>query len=450
MTEPEPYKDASLEGIEGTARPRDKYQDDPFGNEEGNKIQYKTLTWWQTAFIMIAETISLGILSLPSVLATVGLVAGVILIIGMGIIATYTGYVLGQYKLAYPHIHTMGDAGEVLAGAWGREICGFAQATFLVFTMGSHILAFSIMMNVLTNHALCTIWFMVIGTIISFICTLPRTLKSVSHLSIASFASVLAAILITMIGVGVKGIRPEVELEMTTENTFDKAFIGVMNIIFAYAGHLAFFSFISEMKDPKEYPKALFSLQISDTILYLVAAVVIYYYTGKNVASPALGSTGPLLRKIAYGIASPTIIIAGVINAHVAAKYVYLRMFRGTKHLGAGSLYSNTVWVVILVIIWVIAWVIAEAIPSFNNLLALISALFVSWFTYGVSGVMWLHINKGGWFLNWKKTCLTVINFGICVMGIAIAVLGLYSSGKAIHDQDANGLSAFSCADNSQ
>ncbi|KAI5809510.1 transmembrane amino acid transporter protein-domain-containing protein [Peziza echinospora] len=427
---------------------KDKFGSDPFGNEEGNQIQYKTLTWWQTAFIMIAETISLGILSLPSVLAAVGFLPGVILIIALGIIATYTGYVLGQYKMAYPQIHTMGDAGEILWGPWGREICGIAQCTFLIFIMGSHVLTFSIMMNVLTNHALCTVWFMVIGAVISFICTLPRTLKSVSHLSIVSFASVIVAIMITMVGVGVRGLREGVELEVTTSPSFYKAFIAVMNIIFAYAGHLAFFSFISEMKNPEEYPKALFSLQISDTCLYLIAAVVIYRFTGADVASPALGSTGPMLRKIAYGIASPTIIIAGVINAHVAAKYVYIRMFRGTKHLGASSWYSNTVWVAILVVIWVIAWVIAEAIPSFNNLLALISALFVSWFTYGISGVMWLHINKGRWTENWKKKLLTAVNFSICGLGIVITILGLYASGTAIHEQDDG--ACFSCADNSE
>jgi amino acid permease len=53
---------------------------------------------------MIAETISLGILSLPSVLATIGFVPGIILIISLGLVATYTGYVLGQYKTAYPHV----------------------------------------------------------------------------------------------------------------------------------------------------------------------------------------------------------------------------------------------------------------------------------------------------------------------------------------------------------
>ena len=52
---------------------------------------------------MIAETISLGILSLPSVLARLGLVPALILIVGLGALATYTGYVLGQFKAAYPH-----------------------------------------------------------------------------------------------------------------------------------------------------------------------------------------------------------------------------------------------------------------------------------------------------------------------------------------------------------
>lgn len=54
--------------------------------------------------VMIAETISLGILSLPSVLATVGLVPGFLLIFGLGVIATYTGYVIGQFKQRYPWV----------------------------------------------------------------------------------------------------------------------------------------------------------------------------------------------------------------------------------------------------------------------------------------------------------------------------------------------------------
>lgn len=56
--------------------------------------------------VMIAETISLGILSLPSVLATVGFVPGMIMIFGLGVLATYTGYTIGQFKMRYPHVRT--------------------------------------------------------------------------------------------------------------------------------------------------------------------------------------------------------------------------------------------------------------------------------------------------------------------------------------------------------
>jgi amino acid permease len=73
------------------------------------------------------------------------------------------------------------------------------------------------------------------------------------------------------------------------------------------AGHVAFFSFISELKDPEEFPKALALLQVTDIILYIVVAVVVYRFGGQKVSSPALGAAGPLIAKISYGIAIPTV-----------------------------------------------------------------------------------------------------------------------------------------------
>jgi hypothetical protein len=61
------------------------------------------------------------------------------------------------------------------------------------------------------------------------------------------------------------------------------------------------------MQTPTDYPKTLFLLQGTDTSMYLVASVVIYYYGGKDVKSPALSSTAPITAKIAYGIAIPTV-----------------------------------------------------------------------------------------------------------------------------------------------
>ena len=76
----------------------------------------------------------------------------------------------------------------------------------------------------------------------------------------------------------------------------------------------------------QEFPKTLYALQICDTAIYLIVGIVVYAYTGIHAVSPALGNTGVTLRKIAYGIALPTIMIAGVINGHVCAKLIYVRL----------------------------------------------------------------------------------------------------------------------------
>jgi len=404
--------------------------------------------------IMIAETISLGILSLPSVLATIGMAPGAVLIICMGILATYSGYVIGQFRTAYPWVHSMADAGHVLLkpcgprwANFGKEFLGAAQTIFLVFSMASHILTWTICFNTITGSATCTMVWGVIALIIFWIFDLPRTLKKVSYFSIASFISIFSAVLITMIDVGVT--NPGMgNYNVTQTATFPKAFLSVTNIVFAYAGHVAFFSFIAEFKRPEEFPKALFMLQISDTVMYLVVALVVYRYAGNKVDSPALGSAGPLVKKIAWGIAIPTIIIAGVIYGHVASKYVYVRIFRGTRHMSKRTWLATGSWATIALTLWVVAWIIAESIPNFNDLLALVSSLFAAWFTYGISGVFWLFLNWGQYFSSPKKMFLFAVNVVMFGIGAGICGMGLYASGYAIHS-DSSG-SSWTCKSNGQ
>ena len=129
----------------------------------------------------------------------------------------------------------MADAGEVMLGPFGRELFGAAQMMFLVFVMGSHILTFSIMFNTVTDHGTCTIVFVFEAMLHSLICTLPRTLLNVSYMAIASFISIIAAVLITMIGVSIE--RPgDGKVDVTVQSNLYKGFLATTNIVFAYAG----------------------------------------------------------------------------------------------------------------------------------------------------------------------------------------------------------------------
>ena len=75
---------------------------DVFGPEKGHDIKYKTLTWPMVALLMIAEIVSNGTLSLPSSLAAVGVVPGVVVILFLGIFATYTSWALIKFKARHP------------------------------------------------------------------------------------------------------------------------------------------------------------------------------------------------------------------------------------------------------------------------------------------------------------------------------------------------------------
>ncbi|KAJ5871268.1 uncharacterized protein N7529_003621 [Penicillium soppii] len=448
MRDEESYATDGKEVIDGPyekdmEKPLDASKLEPFGNEETAEVKYRTMKWWHCGMLMIAENVSVGILSLPSAVATLGMVPAAIMILFISALSWYTGYVIGQFKLRHPEIHSMGDAGELLMGPFGRELLGLGQLLLLIFLMASNILMFNILMNVLTDHGTCTLVFGVVGLIICFLGALPRTMDKVYVMSVVSFLSVFVATVLTMITVGVE-TKGHVVNEVTTEVTFREGFLAVTNIIFAYLAHVAYFGFMSETEDPRTFNKSLAMLQIVDTVLYLVSALLIYHYVGPNVQSPAILSLSPLMSKIAWGLSIPTTILSGVVLGHVACKYIYVRIFRGSDEMHSRSFLSVGSWVAICLGVWVVAWVVAESIPVFNDLLSLISALFGSWFSFGLPAIFWFYMNKGRYFQNWKKTVLTITNIGVLAIAFAICGLGLYVSGVAIHNDSSS--QSWSCA----
>lgn len=402
--------------------------------------------------VLIAETVSLGILSLPAVVANLGLAPGVIIMVIMGILSTYSGLVMGEFRKQYPWVQSFGDAGEVMGRSIGmgklfQEVFGWAQTIFQIFVMGSHLLTWTICLNTLTNSAACTIVWGVVGLAVFWVLNTPRTLRAAGYYSFASFASIFTAVMVTMIDVGIEKPIGTTSLEVSRTIGFTSAFLSVTNIAVAFSGHSCFFSVMSEFKQPSDWPKALLLLQVCDTVLYVVVSVVIYIYVGPGVPSPALSAAGsPVVRKVIWGIAIPTIVIAGVIYGHVAAKYIFVRAFAGTKHLAKRTTLGVVGWLGITAAIWVVAWVIAQSIPVFSNLLGLVCALFASWFSYGIPGALWLWMHYGEWFASPRRAVLFALNALLVLVGLLLCALGLWCSGEAIARD--SGTDPWSCKSN--
>lgn len=90
------------------------------------------------------------------------------------------------------------------------------------------------------------------------------------------------------------------------------------SIVFAYAGTPAFFSIVSEMREPRHYTRSLVICQSVVTATYIAIGCVVYYFCGSYVASPALGSAGPTVKKISYGFALPGLLMTTLLVIHVS------------------------------------------------------------------------------------------------------------------------------------
>ncbi|CAG8244756.1 unnamed protein product [Penicillium salamii] len=419
--------------------------DDPFGSEDVAEVKYRTMTWWQCGMLMIAENVSLGILSIPSTMAVLGMVPAALVLVFLSAISWYTGYIIGQFKVRYPHVHSMGDAGEIIFGPAGRVFLEIAQLLLLIFVMASHILTGTILLSTITKNATCGIVFGVVSLIICFIGALPRTMARVYWLSTISFASIIITTIVTMVSVGVQSQDP-VEYHAFRQISFYEGFLAFANIMFGFIVHVTFFGLISETQNPEQFPKSLAMLQITETVLYLVAGLVIYRFAGQDVKSPAPSSAGPLMKRICFGLAIPTVYIAGIVVGHVVCKYVYVRILRNSSHMHRKSFVGIGTWVAIAGVLWTIAWIIAESIPVFNDLLSFISALFGSILSYAIPAIFWLYMNKGRYTSSVSKICLTILNIIIFAIGCFMCGAGLYVSGRALKENSSG--NSWSCSVN--
>lgn len=75
---------------------------------------------------MIKTQIGMGVLSIPSVFDTLGMIPGVICLCAIGTITTWSDYIVGAFKVKHRHVYGIDDVGHLLFGRIGREILAVA------------------------------------------------------------------------------------------------------------------------------------------------------------------------------------------------------------------------------------------------------------------------------------------------------------------------------------
>lgn len=83
----------------------------------------------------------------------------------------------------------------------------------------------------------------------------------------------------------------------------------LLNVVYTFIGHALIPSFVGDMEQPRDFPKALAVSMAAEFILFTLTGAIVYHYTGTEYATaPAYGSLRVRFGKVAAGFVLPTII----------------------------------------------------------------------------------------------------------------------------------------------
>ncbi|KAH0436492.1 amino acid transporter [Colletotrichum camelliae] len=466
--------------------------EDVFSNENG-EINFRGVSWQAAAILVAKFQIGLGALSLPRTFHVLGFFPGILCFLVLSMISTIAGYLCGNARQYYPHMHSIADASELLFGSGAREVVGFIYYLYLAMTAGAGLLTTSVAFDALSDHGACTTVFVGVTSVAAFLIgTGFRGLQKVAWISWVGVAVIFIAIWTTAIACLIQS-RPattglgngpiDLDVRAFPKTSFPEAMTAISNQLFAVGASATFFSISAEMKHPEKFTRALICGQTFIVATCIAIATIVYAKVGQYLASPALGSAGPLIKKVSYGIALPGLLVTAVLYSHIAAKYCFVRFLRGTRHLQANTVKHWAVWIGSMLVTVVFGFVIVGVVPFFSDFLSLVGALVNPIFTNVVLGFMllfsvarkpvkvtdtaavlrreqsaapqdqhWLFeamaaCKKG----EWKDAVMVAVGLFMILSGVFIIVGGTYSTILSIKQSYDDGLigGVFSCGDNS-
>ncbi|KAE8362681.1 transmembrane amino acid transporter protein-domain-containing protein [Aspergillus caelatus] len=458
-------------------------------NQETGDVDFCGVSWQGAAILITKFQIGLGALSLPSTFHVLGFFPGILCFIILALITTVAGYMCGNARQYYPHMHSIGDAAELLFGKGARELVGAIYYVYLALVAGAGMLATSVALNTLSDHGACSMIFVAVTSASALVLgTGFRSLEKVSWLSWIGVAGIIVAIWITAIACLTQS-RPaaapltgpiNLDIRAFPNASFSEAMAAISSQLFTLGASGTFFSVSAEMRSPELFTRSLICGQSFIVITNIAISSIMYAKVGQYLASPALGSAGPLIKKVSYGIALPGLVVTAVLWSHVAAKYWFVRILRGTPHLQSNTVVHWSVWVGSMVVTVIFGFVIVGVVPFFDNFLSLVGALVNPVFTNIVPGFMLLYFlakrptravdgvqhvdtersaSVRKWLLEafkayrngWKEVMVLILACFMILTGALIIVGGTYATVlviKASYDEGrVSGV--FSCADSS-
>ncbi|KAF2011702.1 hypothetical protein BU24DRAFT_398423 [Aaosphaeria arxii CBS 175.79] len=452
----------------------------------------RTATWGAVFYLITTDV--LGPYSVPWALSQMGYGPGAVLYTIFGALAGYTGYQIWRMFLLldssrYP-LSSFGTIAFRIYGSWARHIVNVLQTLQLIFNVGLIVISNGQGLYQI-QPKICYVVCCVIWTVLGMVLGQVRTLQRMGWLANVAIWINVAVMILTMAMVTRSSPNYTASLNSNGRGEddgpirtygsappysegFKTGISGLMQAVYSYGGQLIFCEFISEMRRPHDFWKALVIAEAFITAVYLFFGIFVYSFHGQYVINPAYqGLSSQVALKAGNILGLTSALLAAALYSNIGIKVIYsnvlVEVFRAPP---LSSRVGKLLWVALVPLYWSLAFLLAASIPNFPYLSGLVAAVCILQFTYTFPPLLMLGADiqyhaiqegegfdprtgtttrrDGGW-TRWKRGIKTYwyVNAWNLVLGLGAlctAGLGVYASVEGLRAAFAVGRStSFSC-----
>ncbi|WIA19860.1 hypothetical protein OEZ85_005763 [Tetradesmus obliquus] len=402
-------------------------------------------SWQQTTTALLSLQLGWGLWLFPSAYARLGWIPALAITVLLALSTAYSGSLFTRLYAAVPHAVLFGDVGKKAAGKQGRTI-----VYVIIYSLDAtrcvilHLAATQSLQHALGDSAppmwQCGLAVLVMAGLFTQI----RALSELSWFFMTGTSAQLVAIGIVIYQL-LSDPDPNAKTELVRNSgNYERQFVAIFNMVFAYGGQFAFTELMTDMKQPSEFPKAINVCTVIMSALYAGLASAGYWSKGHDVADIVIFSLGenPLAR-VAAGCILIQALAQYLVNLNVWTHNLMVLVGRAAGHPGSANARSASEhcrwrWLLTSAFVVSYSWLVSMFLPYFSSLVGIVASSTYLVCAYTLPCWFALQLLGGKMWRGELWLCHLVIP-----LSLAVSCAGLFSSVSSLIADIKSGGSGF-------
>jgi len=397
-----------------------------------------------TTSILIGLIMGSGSLGLPYAMAQLGWVVGLSVCVAFGIAAMYSGLLLSKVRNSFcPQAENFSDVANMVSGPWFGTMTRYAIWLNWTMLLPYYLMSTTRAIEVaIGKKAMCFPEVMLCIVALLVILVQLRTLHSLTWLAGASGGAITLAIVLLLVDFALYAPKgpdnaPGFD-KVNGTHLWPRSSAGIVDVygstasfIFAYQGQSVFLEVMREMKDGRQFPRAVTLATGIMMTVYLI--IITLCYLSKGVSMPDFAPdavTNPHFQKIVGGLVAFNLFSSYLLTNVPLALALHSVLFPATA-LDFTGFRGRVHWFLITGALLGFSFVVANAIPFFGSFQGIIGAALGAPILFGWPPAFFLLASKKygvpvSWFDAVLCRVFIYIVFPVCFS------LGLYSAVRSL------------------